>query len=193
MQRENFLSGIVVALDPESIGKHDQEILIAGIEFYGGRMSTRWFERDANKDPTLTHWVRRSSASSVACSGVQVVHPHYFEDCFVMKKRLPLNDYSLNHHKSICSNSFATRAINSSDTTTTNATAFTTTTDRHFLQGKRFYWDPHYPISLEQRQRYTQKALSVGALFVDTLEQSDCVLVNYRSNPCFIKVSSIAT
>jgi hypothetical protein len=78
----NFLEGITAFIDMNFIPTGDKEQLMAGIEFYGGKVIT-----DISLIFSCTHYITLSDKNP--SSHCKIILPHYFNDCFLVKRRLP--------------------------------------------------------------------------------------------------------
>ena len=90
---EKFLSDVVVLIDASVDGgvcEHDRQLLTGGIRYFGGRTV------DVLNDD-VTHLVVMNAVGPLydaakARQDVKTVLPHYFEDCFNLRRRLPVHE-----------------------------------------------------------------------------------------------------
>ncbi|KAI8055723.1 BRCT domain-containing protein [Syncephalis plumigaleata] len=192
---DHFLSGIVVTTS--QIPDMDRDAIFGGVEAFGGQ----WQERMVKE---VTHLValtpggpRYESAMQHPELGIKVVLPHWLDDCFRLRRRIPEHQYLfpnpplLQHHPWLSVSSEVNTPLNS-NTETTETTAIdhlnnTSPSDPQCLLGYRIYLADDLKLADETVTLLEKRINEAGGQLCKeyTSDQVDIVICRWRTSRAY--------
>ncbi|KAL2917184.1 regulator of Ty1 Transposition [Polyrhizophydium stewartii] len=172
-----FFSGVVVFCD-EQIPLGDVEVLYGGVEAFGGQWRTQ-------AGPDVTHVVvlqdrTEEYADLVSAGHAKLILPHYFDDCFLFRRRCPDDAYLFPNPRLLSLNlddaAPVRRADGSVRSSTPDSYDRVAQEPEFVLSGQTVFFDPTLGSSVNMRQ-LRQDAKTAGARVADKFTPEDVSVV----------------
>ncbi|KAI9597717.1 BRCT domain-containing protein [Syncephalis fuscata] len=179
---ERFLSGIVVATS--QIPDIDRDAIFGGVEAFGGQWQEKMVKEVTHLIALSSGGPRYESAMQHPELGIKVVLPHWLDDCFRLRRRIPevssvsiSNPPLLQEHPWIASTNMTTAVIDADTETSDQNESATLPMER---QGIRNITDETEAI-LEKRIKQSGGQLCK----IYTADQVDMVICRWRTSEAY--------